>query len=107
MLVEFWGKKNLCVIPFGGNRPACLCLQKQQKPVRESKKNLPCVCIHLHRDDICQSPNNHCVQAPISHVYDSASQRLHISAAVQLVPQFQLVFTNTKQQYNCSRVDTE
>lgn len=55
------------------------------------------VCVYLHRHSVCQSPDGHCVQTSISQVHNSAAQHLHISAAVQLVPQFQLIFANTKQ----------
>lgn len=54
--------------------------------------------VYLNGDSVCQSPDGHRVQASISQVCDSAPQHLHISAAVQLVPQLQLVFVDTKQQ---------
>lgn len=59
-----------------------------------------CACVYLHSDGVSQSPDGHCVQKSIGQVCDSAPHHFHISAAVQLVPQFQLIFANREQQHN-------
>lgn len=55
---------------------------------------------YLNWDAVCQSPDGHRVQTSISQVWDPAPQHLHISAAVQLVPQLQLIFADIKQCYS-------
>lgn len=93
--------------------------EQRMSAMQVSFEDGPCACVsrccdflflffrYLNRNGVFQPPDAHWVEKSISHVWHSAPQHLHIFAAMQLVPHFQLIFANRiKKDIRCAAIDS-